>query len=275
VSGPAHHLNVVAGENFWGSIAAQLGGSHVDVTSVVSNPNADPHEYESSSADARVFAGADYVILNGAGYDAWGDKLLAANPARRRRVLAVGALLGKRDGDNPHFWYSPEYVEHVADRITHDYQLLDPADAQAFAVLRDGLAHSLAPYHERIASIRRAFRNVKVAATEDIFVYLASALGLDLVSPTAFMQAVAEGNDPPADAVARFQDQIAAHEPAVLVYNTQTVTPITTSLRQEALDRGIPVVGISETMQPVTSTFEAWQTGQLVALETALRSSRH
>jgi len=112
-------ITVVAGENFWGSIAAQLGGSKVTVQSVVTDPNADPHEYESSSSDARAFAEARLVILNGAGYDSWGQKLLDANKATNRRVLNIAALLGKKQGDNPHFWYDPSYVTRIADEIVH------------------------------------------------------------------------------------------------------------------------------------------------------------
>src|SRR3989440_10987537 len=104
-------LQVIAGENFWGSIAAQLGGSHVFVTSIVTNPNTDPHDYESSATDARAFATADYVVLNGAGYDDWGQKLLSANPSQNRMVFTVAQLLNKKPGDNEHFWYNPEWVD--------------------------------------------------------------------------------------------------------------------------------------------------------------------
>ncbi|TMD19777.1 MAG: ABC transporter substrate-binding protein, partial [Chloroflexi bacterium] len=101
-------LQVIAGENFWGSIAAQLGGSHVSVTSIVTNPNTDPHDYESSATDARAFATADYVVLNGAGYDDWGQKLLSANPSQNRKVFTVAELLNKKAGNNEHFWYNPD-----------------------------------------------------------------------------------------------------------------------------------------------------------------------
>src|ERR1700732_5185742 len=133
-------LQVIAGENFWGSIAAQLGGSHVAVTSIVTNPNTDPHEYESSATDARAFATADYVILNGAGYDDWGQKLLSGNPSQSRKVFTVADLLQKKAGDNPHFWYNPGWVERVADRITADYQALDAADSGYFTQQRQALA---------------------------------------------------------------------------------------------------------------------------------------
>src|SRR6267143_7013592 len=128
----AKTLQVIAGENFWGSIASQLGGSHVSVTSIVTNPSTDPHEYESSATDARAFATADYVIVNGAGYDDWGQKLLAANPSQGRKLVSVADLLNKKAGDNPHFWYNPDWVETVADKITADYRALDPADAAYF-----------------------------------------------------------------------------------------------------------------------------------------------
>src|SRR2546430_7424120 len=120
--GSGKQLNVVASENFWGSIASQLGGTHVTVTSIINSPSGDPHDYESTTNDARTLAQADYVILNGAGYDNWASKLIAANPASGRKVFTAANLLGKKPGDNPHFWYNPDYVERIADRITSDYK---------------------------------------------------------------------------------------------------------------------------------------------------------
>jgi zinc/manganese transport system substrate-binding protein len=194
---PGGHINVVAGENFWGSIASQLGGSRVSVRSIVTDPNADPRDYQSDPGDARAFATADYVILNGAGYDGWAGTLLAGNPSSRRRVLTVADLLGKREGDNPHFWYSPDDVERVADRITFDLSSIDPAGSGYFTSERSGFETALQPYHRRIAAIRAQDAGKPVASTESIFVDMANALGLVVVSPPAFMKAVAEGNDPP------------------------------------------------------------------------------
>ena len=268
----AHTLQVVAGQNFWGSIAAQLGGSHVSVTSVVTNPNADPHDYESSTKDARAFATADYVILNGAGYDDWASKLLSANPSKSRKVLAVADLLNKKVGDNPHFWYNPNWVEKVADRITADYQAIDAGDSSYFSQQRAAFRAALQPYHDRIAKIRSAFPGVAVGSTEGIFEYLALALGLNLISPPEFMKAVAEGNDPPAQTVAEFHDLIAGKKIKVLVYNVQTSTNITEDLKRQATNNGIPVVGVSETLQPVDATFQEWQDAQLLTLQNALNA---
>ncbi|HVS07611.1 MAG TPA: zinc ABC transporter substrate-binding protein [Candidatus Dormibacteraeota bacterium] len=263
-------LQVIAGENFWGSIAAQLGGSHVTMTSIVTNPNTDPHEYESSAIDARAFATADYVVLNGAGYDAWASKLLSANPNQNRKVFTVADLLNKKAGDNPHFWYNPEWVDTVADKITADYRALDSADAAYFTQQREALATALKPYHDAIAHIRATHTGVAVGSTESIFVNLAHALGLNLISPAEFMQAISEGTDPPAQTVAQFQDQISHRQIKVLVYNTQTSTPITDNLKQLATQNGIPVVGISETVQPATASFQDWQIRQLNSLQAAL-----
>jgi zinc/manganese transport system substrate-binding protein len=272
-SGSSGAMQVVAGENFWGSIAAQVGGTHVRVTSIVTDPNADPHEYESNTNDARAFAAARYVILNGAGYDTWAQKLLDANPVTGRKVFTVADLLGKREGDNPHFWYDPDYVERVADHITADYKALDPGDASYFAQRRAAFEAALKPYHDRIAAIKAKFAGQKVGATENIFVYLASALGLDLISPPAFMQAVAEGNDPPASSVAQFQQQITQKQITVLVYNVQTATDVTNTLKQLAAEQNIPVVGVSETMQPPDVSFQDWQFAQLLTLQNALNAN--
>jgi zinc/manganese transport system substrate-binding protein len=269
-AGSGKTLQVIAGESFWGSIATQLGGSHVSVTSIVTNPNTDPHEYESSATDARAFATADYVILNGAGYDDWGQKLLSGNPSQNRKVLTIAELLNKKPGDNPHFWYNPDWVDKVADRITADYQALDSADSSYFTQQRQALATGLKPYHDAITRIRSSYKDVPVGSTESIFVYMAQALGVNLISPPEFMQAISEGNDPPAQTVAEFQNQISNHQIKVLVYNTQTSTPITENLKQMATRNAIPVVGISETVEPPTASFQDWQVKQLNSLQAAL-----
>jgi zinc/manganese transport system substrate-binding protein len=266
----AGKLNVVAGENFWGSIAIQLGGSHVAVTSIVTNPDQDPHEFESSPADARLFATASYVILNGAGYDDWGNKLLAANPTHGRKLFSIAELLGKKAGDNPHFWYNPDWVEQVADRITADYQALDPDHGGDYRQQREALRQALTPYHDRIARIRASYSGVPVGATESIFVYQAPALGLHLISPPAFMQATSEAIDPPAQSVAQFHDQLTQHQVKVLVYNNQTSSAVTDNLKQLATSNHIPVVGMSETVEPNGARFQDWQLKQLDALEQAL-----
>jgi zinc/manganese transport system substrate-binding protein len=266
-------IQVVAVESFWGSLASQLGGSHVSVTSIVSDPNADPHEYESSPADARVMAKADYVIVNGAGYDDWARKLLEAQPSPRRKVLTVADLLKKKDGDNPHFWYGPQYVAKVISKISSDYESLDPKDASSFTSRYHSVESDLAPYRQRIAYVQQHFARTPVAATESIFQYMAQYLKLDLVTPYPFMEAVAEGNDPPSSAEATFESQIQKKDFKVLVYNEQTVTPLTTSVRTQTAQEGVPVVAVSETLEPPGATFERWMDGELDSLIKALNAN--
>lgn len=266
-------LQVVAGENFWGSIATQLGGTHANVTSIVTDPNADPHQYESNTADARLFAQANYVILNGVGYDTWAQKLLDANPVSGRKVFTAGDLVGKKEGDNPHLWYNPTYVEEVANQITKDYQSLDPADAAYFTQQRSAFENALSEYHQRINEIKTKFAGQKIGSTESIFVYMANALGLDLITPPDFMDAVAEGNDPPAASVVAFQQQARTKQITVLVNNVQTITDVTNSIKQIAAQQNIPIVNVSETIQPADASFQEWQTAQLLQLQNALNAA--
>lgn len=265
-------LKVVAAENFWGSIAVQIGGGHASVQSVVTDPNADPHLYPSNTNDSRAIALADVVIVNGAGYDTWAQDMIGAGKSSHRRVLDVAGVLGKKQGDNPHFWYNPSWVALVADRIAATFKAADPADASYFDQRRAALDSSLEPYRGRIAEIRQKFSGVKVGATETIFVYLAAALGLDLISPPEFMTAVAEGTEPPVNAVIRFENQVRQKQVKVLVYNVQTATDTTTNVKRMAAAADIPVVGVSETLQPESATFQEWQLSQLLALENALNA---
>ncbi|MDG7039347.1 MAG: zinc ABC transporter substrate-binding protein [Nitrososphaerota archaeon] len=277
-SGPSQTSNpgvikVVAAENFWGSLVSQLGGKYVNVTSIVTNPNTDPHEYESNAQDAADIANAGFVIVNGAGYDSWALLLISASHTKGQVVLNVQELLNQSATANPHFWYSPTYVNITVKAMYNDLVAIDPKERVYFTQQYAALNASLGPYNGLIDQIREQFNGTKVAATESIFVYMANATGLDLVSPAAFMNAVSEGNDPPAQSEVQFDQLLENHTAAVLVYNEQTVTPLTTTIRELAASEGIPQVGITETVQPPNVTFEAWMYAELVSLYGALNVS--
>lgn len=266
-SGP---IPVVAAENFWGSVVAQLGGSRVQVQSVITDPAADPHEYETNPADARAFAGAALVIVNGAGYDDWAQKLLAANPEPGRRVIDIARVLGRRRGDNPHFWYDPAGVATAMSAIERELTAIEPSAAYFFSAQFLRTWTAFAPYRAEVAAIRSRFQGARVGSTETIFVYLAQALGLILVSPPAFMAAVSNGIDPAVSALIQFQDQIRAKDMSALVDNVQTQSSLTAGLVAMAAARGIPVLDVTETMPAGEPTFEAWQLSQLDSLQADL-----
>jgi zinc/manganese transport system substrate-binding protein len=265
-------IPVVAAENFWGSLVSQLGGTHTQVLSIVTDPNADPHEYESNSADAQAIADASFVVVNGAGYDDWALKLIAASTNPHQVVLNVATLLGKKQGDNPHFWYSPNYVNNTASAMYSDLVSIDPADTAYYTQQYVNLNSSLGAYNARISEIRHEFAGTKVASTESIFEYLANATGLDLVSPPAFMEAVSEGNDPPAQSVVEFEQQIQNGTVSILVYNAQTVTPLTQNMKTMAAAKGIPIVAVTETIQPPDISFQVWMNAELISLQNALNA---
>jgi zinc/manganese transport system substrate-binding protein len=267
-------IQVVAAENFWGSLISQIGGTHVQVLSIVSDPNADPHEYESNTQTAMAVASADYIIVNGAGYDDWANKLISAGVKPGCKVLNVANLLGKKNGDNPHFWYSPDYVNQTIKQMELDLISIDPANASYYEQNYANLELSLEPYQNRIAEIKQQYGGTQVAATESVFQYLANASGLDLVSPQAFTQAVSEGNDPPAQSVVEFEGQLNSKNVSMLVYNQQTITPITENMKSMAAQDGIPVVGITETIQPSGVSFQDWMNSELISLQDALNSTK-
>lgn len=264
-------IQVVAAENFWGSIASQLGGSHVKVTSIITNPNSDPHDYEPTAADARTVAGAQFAIVNGIGYDSWASKLLASNPDKNRTDLTVGKLVGIPDGGNPHRWYSPTNVHQVIEQITADYKKIDPADSADFDKLKNTFENTtLAPYNKAIADIKAKYAGTPVGASESIFAPLAQGLGLKLLTPASFLDAISEGTDPTAKDKATIDQQIADKKIKVYVYNTQNATPDVQAQVKAAQAKGIPIAKVTETLTPAGASFQAWQVRELDGLEAAL-----
>jgi zinc/manganese transport system substrate-binding protein len=264
-------LQVVAAENFWGSIAEQLGGGRVEVTSVITSPATDPHDYEPTSDDARTMASAQLAIVNGIGYDSWAQKLLDANPTPGRVVLNVGDLLGLKTGDNPHQWYSPRSVRRVVAQVTTDYERADPKDRAYFERRQAAFENnSLAHYNQLIDQIKSRYSGTPVGASESIFAPLAPALDLKLITPAGFMNAISEGSEPtPADK-AEVDRQLAEREVKVWVYNSQNATPDVQRLNEAAKAAGIPITTVTETLAPAGASFEAWQSRELESLRTAL-----
>jgi zinc/manganese transport system substrate-binding protein len=264
-------VEVVSAESMWGSLAAQLGGDHAEVASIVSSPDADPHDYEPTAADGRTVAQAALVVENGLGYDPWMARLVAAGEVEGQRTLDVGHLLGLHDGDNPHRWYFPADVERVIDGISAAYAAIDPADAGYFARRHDELLGAgLSRYHQLLAEIRARHAGTPIGASESIVEGIADATGLRLLTPAPLLRAVAEGTEPTAHDKATADDQITNHAIEVFVYNRQNSTPDVTRLVNEAEAHHIPVTSVTETMSPSTSTFQAWQVRQLEQLARAL-----
>jgi zinc/manganese transport system substrate-binding protein len=264
-------LIVAVAENSWGSIAAQLGGDRVQVTSIVNNPNTDPHGYEPTAADARLIATARLVILNGLGYDPWIQKLLDASPSGARGVLNIGDVVGVPVGGNPHQWYSPSSVNTIIGAIADEYARLDPADASYFASRRDSFTNvDMKRYSDLLGQIKKTYAGTKVGASESVFAALAPALGLNLMTPPSFLKAISEGTEPTAADKAAIDLQIQSHAIAIYVYNSQNATPDVQRQITECEQAGIPVATITETLVPAGATFQQWQADQLDGIAAAL-----
>lgn len=263
-------IRVVAGESVWGNIAVQIGGRHAAVSSIVTDPNTDPHAYESDPVDAIAVSRAGLVIENGAGYDAFLNKVVAAAGAGRR-VLDLARTVGVTGPDpNPHLWYSPTYVPRAAAAIEGRLAAADPADAPAFAANLQTFLASYEPYSATIAAIRARYAGRAISYTERVPGYLIDAAGLRLGTPVGFSRSVEDGTDPtPADTAA-FDQDLSAHRVQVLLYNAQVVDAQTTTIEHRAIAAGIPVVGVSEMLPARCATFQAWQIAQAQALLTAL-----
>jgi zinc/manganese transport system substrate-binding protein len=264
-------IPVVAAENFYGDMVRQLGGKLVSVVSILSDPNIDPHEYESNVQNATAVAQARLVIANGGGYDSWMDRLLSAAPQTGRIVLKGYDLAPVKLPDNEHVWYSPSDVRAIAQAIAQALQKLDPSQAATVAQNLQRFLRSLDQLDSKLAEIKAHYAGTPVGLTETIFLYQTTLMQLNVLTPPAFQKAVAEGNDPPADAVVTTENQILQHRIRVLIYNEQTSTAVTTRLEHDAAAQHIPVVAVTETM-PSAKTYQSWMLDQLERLEGALRS---
>lgn len=266
-SGP---VPVVAAENVYGDIAAQIGGSRINVTSILSNPNADPHLYEPGTRNGLAVAQARLVIQNGLGYDAFMTRLESASPSKSRVVVTIADALAISGREaNPHLWYDVPKLNAIAGAIADGLSAVDPAGRSAYSAgLRRFLA-SCSALRDEVRSIRARFRGAAVAFTEPVPGYLLVAAGLRNLAPASFTRAIEDGTEPSPSAVASMNGLVDGRKIKVLLYNNQAVSAITAQVRASAIAHRIPVVGVSETLPPHL-TFQQWQLRQTKALAAAL-----
>ncbi|HEY1563191.1 MAG TPA: zinc ABC transporter substrate-binding protein [Gaiellaceae bacterium] len=269
-TGAGGKLDVVAAENVYGNIATQIGGPHVSVTSILTNPDADPHLFEPGTTSGLAVAGAKVVIQNGLGYDAFMAKLENAAPSKGRLVVTMADVLGVHGKDaNPHLWYDVPKLGRIAGAIASALERADPRHAAAYRAGLSRFDRSLGPLRREVATIRARFHGTPVAYSEPVPGYLILAAGLRNLAPDSFTRAIEEGTEPSPSAVAAMNALIAHHRIRVLLYNSQAVSPITAGLRTAGGAAGIAIVPVSETLPPGLS-FQEWQLDQAQALATAL-----
>jgi len=259
---------IVAAENFYGDVAGQVAGEGVVVTSILSSPDQDPHLFEASPSTARALSAARIVIYNGVDYDPWMAKLVRATRAPNRQVLVAGDLMRRKAGVNPHLWYDPAVMPVVAKALADTLTAAEPAAAAGYAQRLQTFTQSLKPLNDKIAAMRARLAGVPVTATEPVFGYMASALGLT-VRNERFQLAVMNNTEPRASDVSAFEADLKARRVRALLYNSQATGPTAQRMVRLAKQAGVPVVGITET-QPAGTTYQSWMLAQLDALDAAL-----
>lgn len=261
-------LKVVAAENFYGGVAAQIGGAHVSVSNIIANPDQDPHAFEATPGQVRQVADAKVVIFNGGHYDEWMEKLLKAAPRKDRITVEAAKVVKARHGGNPHLWYAPATMPAVAKAIAAALTKADAAHAADYAANLGKTLADLERVSQRVGQLRDKHKGKPVAATEPVFGLMAEALGLTMRNEK-FQMALMNESEPSARDIAAFETDLKTRKVKVLLYNSQVSEKLAQRLVDIAKESKIPVVGVTET-QPADKTFVDWMLGQLDALDKAL-----
>ena len=265
-------IRVVAAENFYGDVARQVGGSDVSVTSILANPDQDPHLFELSPSVARAVSSAEILIENGLDYDPWMDRLIAATQMPNRQVIVAASLVGRHAGDNPHVWYDPATMSALARAVSAAYTAADPAHAAGYAQRLARFEATMTPLLAKIAALRGKLQGSQVTATEPVFDDMIAALGM-VSHDRRFQRAVMNETEASASDVAAFEDGLRSHRVRLLIVNRQASNAVADRMRSIAVSAGVPVVGASE-LQPAGVSYQAWMLGELDAVEKAMSGPR-
>jgi zinc/manganese transport system substrate-binding protein len=261
-------ISIVAAENFYGDVARQIAGPWAVVSSILNNPDQDPHLFEASPSAARRVAAADIAVCNGADYDPWMTKLLAASPSPHRGIINVADLVHRKSGDNPHLWYDPPTMPAYAKALTAMLAVRDPEHRNEYQQRLAAFLASLQPLETKIADLHTRYAGIAVTATEPVFGYMGTALGFTMRNER-FQLAMMNDTEPRMSDVATFESDLRQHAVRLLFYNSQAAGTAAQRMVGIARQAKVPVVGITET-EPAGQTWQDWMMGQLDAVAQAL-----
>jgi len=264
-------INAVGAENEYANVLSQIGGRFVRVSSILNNPNTDPHTFESSPSVASEVSAAQLIVQNGVGYDTFMNKIESASPDAKRKVIVAQDVLGLPGSTpNPHLWYDPKTMPAVAKAMAADLSALQPSHKAYFSANLSKFDSSLTPWLNAIAAFKAAYPDTPVATTEPVADYLLQAAGTDNLTPFTFQADLMNGVDPSPQDIALQDGFFTKHKAKVFVYNQQVVDSLTTSIRQTAIEAGVPVVGVYETMPTPGYDYQSWMLAEVNALRKAV-----
>ncbi|MGA2519573.1 MAG: zinc ABC transporter substrate-binding protein [Acidimicrobiales bacterium] len=264
-------VKAIGAENEYANVLSQIGGRYVSVSSILDNPNTDPHTFESSPSVASEVSAAQLIVQNGVGYDTFMNKIESASPNTRRRVIVVQNLLGLPNATpNPHLWYDPKTMPTAAKAMADDLSALQPAHAAYFQANLKRFNDSLTPWFAAIAAFKAKYSGTPVATTEPVADYLLEAMGTLDRTPFRFQADIMNGVDPAPQDVTLENGFFTNHTVKVFCYNQQVVDSLTTSIRHTALDAGVPVVGVYETMPTPGYDYQSWMLAEVKAIQRAV-----
>jgi zinc/manganese transport system substrate-binding protein len=264
-------INAIGAENEYANVLGQIGGRYVHVSSILNNPNTDPHTFEASPQVAQEVSAAQLIVQNGVGYDTFMNKIESASPGPSRKVIIVQNLLGLPDNTpNPHLWYSPKTMPAAAKAMAADLSALLPAHKAFFQANLVKFDKSLTPWFDAIAAFKAKYPNTPVATTEPVADYMLQAAGTDNLTPFNFQADIMNGVDPAPEDIALENGFFTQHKVKVFCYNQQVVDALTASIRETALKAGVPVVGVYETMPTPGYDYQSWMLAEVNALQKAV-----
>lgn len=169
-------------------LASTIGADKVEVTNLVP-AGSEPHDYEPSPQDIISLNNARLVVINGAGFESWSEKVVPDLQAKGVKVVelskTVGGLLQDSAGVaaqgnsiDPHFWLDPVLYQQEAVFIGKTLEQIDPANKDFYATNAESYAKKLQKVADDYQTGLSTCRLRSIVTSHAAFGYLAKRYGL-------------------------------------------------------------------------------------------------
>ncbi|UHM91228.1 metal ABC transporter substrate-binding protein [Rahnella victoriana] len=189
----AKTVEAVASFSILGDIVQEVGGEHVNVTTLV-GPDGDPHSFEPAPKDSKAINASDVVFVSGLGLEGWIDRLVTASGYKGHLVTAsegVDSRKMEEDGKqitDPHAWNSMANGVIYATNVMNTLIKADPEDADYFR--QRGTAY-IEQLQKLDAWAKTEFTGIpqskrKVLTSHDAFGYFGQEYHVSFMAPVGF-----------------------------------------------------------------------------------------
>lgn len=270
--------------------AERIGGDKISLQAIIP-PGVEPHDYELTPRDAAEIENSDLVVVNGAGFEPWFEKIRGDLDEKKINyaVLSEGITLlegaeHEEEGAveeevhageelyDPHIWLSPVIAQDMVRKITEGLVKSDSMNESYYKENEKKLLSDLSLLDEDFQKGLSSCKKRDFVTSHAAFAYIARQYNLNQVS----ISGISPEEEPSAQKLAEVSDFVKKNDIEYIFFETLVNPRLSNTIASETGARTLvldPLEGLSDDDISAGKNYLTVMRNNLINLRTALQCS--